>query len=151
MITFSADSPDHAGDGRIVVGFDESDHAARALRWAADECRARRIGLHVVACWAFPAWVEPFPYQAPFSAEEFEQRTRASVTEAIAALGDADSLDVTAQVLEGPAATRLLEFGNTADMIVVGSRGRGGFTGLLLGSVGRHLTEHAGCPVVVVH
>jgi len=151
MLQFSTDSPAVAGRGRIVVGYDGSEHATRALRWAANESHERDIGLHVVSCWHFPAWVEPFPYQAPFSGEEFEQRSQDELVSGVEALELTEPLDVSAQVLDGPAAVRLLEFGETAKMIVVGSRGRTGFSGLLLGSVSRHLSEHAQCPVVIIH
>ncbi len=57
---------------------------------------------------------------------------------------------VTIEVLDGAPSLRLLDFDRSAAMLVVGSRGRGGFAGLLLGSVSQHLAEHARCPVVIV-
>jgi len=72
-------------------------------------------------------------------------------TELVEVLGeDRGSLDVEVCVVEGTASLRLLDWDNAADMIVVGSRGRGGFSGLLLGSVSQHLAEHARCPVVII-
>lgn len=137
--------------GRIVVGIDGSEPSAAALRWAAEEARRRAVGLHVVACWSYP--VMPFaPYQLPISGEQFEADARvAAAAEIEKQLGaDQGGVDVALEVLEGPASLRLLELDDNAEMIVVGSRGRGGFTGLLLGSVSQHVAEHARCPVVIV-
>ena len=137
--------------GRIVAGVDGSESSAAALRWAADEADRRDLDLHVVACWSYPAM--PFAlYQLPISGEQFEADARnAAETELEKELGaDRAGLDVEVEVIEGPASLRLLEFDRVAAMIVVGSRGRGGFAGLLLGSVSQHLAEHARCPVVIV-
>jgi nucleotide-binding universal stress UspA family protein len=138
--------------GRIVVGVDGSDPSVAALSWAADEARCRELGLHVVTCWSFP--VMPFTlYQLPISGEEFVRDALAAATNEVdTVLGtDRGGLDVTVEALEGAASLRLLELASRAEMIVVGSRGRGGFAGLLLGSVSQHLAEHATCPVVIVH
>jgi nucleotide-binding universal stress UspA family protein len=136
---------------RIVVGIDGSGPSQLALRWAADEARRRGVGLHVVSCWDYP--VLPWGiYQPPLSAEGLAQDARELAEKEIAnVLGSAPDLDVSLEVVEGPPSLRLLAFGRAAEMIVVGSRGRGGFAGLLLGSVGQHLAEHAACPVVIVH
>jgi nucleotide-binding universal stress UspA family protein len=137
---------------RVVVGVDGSAPSEVALRWAADEARRRGTGLHVVSCWDFPAlpWG---PYQPPLSAEGLEGDARELAEKAIENVlgGPPADLDVSVEVILGPASLRLLDFGGIAEMIVVGSRGRGGFTGLLLGSVSQHLAEHARCPVVIVH
>jgi nucleotide-binding universal stress UspA family protein len=137
---------------RIVVGVDGSEPSEVALRWAADEARLRGIGLHVVSCWDFPAlpWG---PYQPPLSAEGLAADTREMAEkEIVNVLGSSfEDVDVSVEVILGAASLRLLDFGRIAEMIVVGSRGRGGFTGLLLGSVSQHLAEHARCPVVIVH
>lgn len=137
---------------RVVVGVDGSEPSEAALRWAADEARRRGTGLHVVTCWDFP--MLPWgPYQPPISSEALQRDARAVAEKEIAnVLGEsAEDLDVSVEVIEGPASLRLLDFGRIAEMIVVGSRGRGGFAGLLLGSVSQHLAEHAPCPVVIVH
>jgi nucleotide-binding universal stress UspA family protein len=92
------------------------------------------------------------PYQPPLSSQDFEAEARqVAETEIETVLGpDRQTLDIEVAVLDGAASLRLLEFDRAADMIVVGSRGRGGFSGLLLGSVSQHLAEHARCPVVIV-
>ena len=137
---------------RIVVGVDGSGSSEGALQWAADEARRRGTGLHVVTCWTQPIVLSPSPL-ATIPAEGLERDARELAEKEIASvLGESTGdLDVSVEVIEGPAALRLLDFGNIAEMIVVGSRGRGGFAGLLLGSVSQHLAEHAPCPVVIIH
>jgi nucleotide-binding universal stress UspA family protein len=144
-------SPSADAGARIVVGVDGSKPSAVALRWAADESRRQGVRLQVVTCWNFPTlpWA---PYQPPLSGEDFErvafEVADAEVEEVLGA--DREGLDVAIEVLDGAPSLRLLEFDRTAAMLVVGSRGRGGFAGLLLGSVSQHLAEHARCPVVIV-
>lgn len=139
--------------GRIVVGVDGSDGAAHALTWAAEEARLRGVGLLTVTCWQFPALVAPMPFQPPIAAETLEDGARQMLEETVErVLGpDDDRDDVLAQVCEGSPSLRLVELSKHAEMVVVGSRGRGGFAGLLLGSVSQHVAEHGHCPVVIVH
>jgi nucleotide-binding universal stress UspA family protein len=137
--------------GWIVVGVDGSDASQAALRWAATEAHRRGVGLQVVTCWSYP--MLPWgPYQPPLSSQSFEAEAREVADTAIdKMLGpDRAGLDVQVTVLEGSASLRLLDFDQAADMIVVGSRGRGGFAGLLLGSVSQHLAEYARCPIVII-
>jgi nucleotide-binding universal stress UspA family protein len=144
-------SPAGPSHGWIVVGVDGSEPSQAALRWAATEAHRRAVGLQVVACWSYPTlpWG---PYQPPLSGQDFEAEARqVAEAEVEKVLGpDRGSLDIQIAVLEGAASLRLLDYDQAADMIVVGSRGRGGFAGLLLGSVSQHLAEHARCPVVIV-
>jgi nucleotide-binding universal stress UspA family protein len=143
-----ATTPSH---GWIVVGIDGSEASQTALRWAAKEAHRRGVGLQVVTCWSYP--MLPWgPYQPPLSSQDFSAEAReVADTEIEKVLGpDAETLDIQVAVLEGAASLRLLEYDDAADMIVVGSRGRGGFAGLLLGSVSQHLAEHARCPVVII-
>jgi len=137
--------------GWVVVGLDGSEPSRAALRWAAKEAHRRGDGLQVVTCWSYPvlAWGA---YTPPVSGEGWAGQARdAAIEDVNRVLGDdAGNLDIELSVLEGPASLRLLEYDDAADMIVVGSRGRGGFTGLLLGSVSQHLAEHARCPVVII-
>jgi len=136
---------------RILVGVDGSEASDRALGWASDEARRRGLALHVVTCWSYP--MLPWgPYQPPLASAEFVHEAHLVAEKAVEKVvgSDREGLDVTVDVVEGPASLRLLDLTNDAAMVVVGSRGRGGFTGLLLGSVSQHLVEHAPCPVVVV-
>jgi len=137
--------------GWIVVGIDGSEPSRAALRWAATEAHRRNVGLQVVTCWSYP----PMPfgvYELPISggslAAEARQAAEAEVDEVLGA--DRSSLDVQIAVVEGAPSLRLLDYDEAADLLVVGSRGRGGFAGLLLGSVSQHLAEHARCPVVII-
>ncbi len=138
-------------EGWIVVGVDGSEESEGALRWAAKEAQRRGVGLQVVTCWSYP----PMPfgvYVPPIPSESWEAEARkAADGEIDRVLGpDRASLDIEVAVLEGAPSLRLLDYDQAADLIVVGSRGRGGFTGLLLGSVSQHLAEHARCPVVII-
>jgi nucleotide-binding universal stress UspA family protein len=139
-------------NGRIVVGIDGSEASDRALWWAAEESRLRGLPLLVVTCWTFPALVAPVPFQPPINADvlmgEAQAVSKATVERVLGR--DADTLDWESVVVEGPPSLRLVELSRTAAMVVVGSRGRGGFAGLLLGSVSQHLAEHAACPVAVL-
>lgn len=144
-------SPAGPSRGWIVVGVDGSEPSEAALRWAATEAHRRGVGLQVVTCWSYP--MLPWgPYQPPLSGQDFEVEARqVAEAEVEKVLGpDRDSIDLQISVEEGAASLRLLDLDQVADLIVVGSRGRGGFAGLLLGSVSQHLAEHARCPVVIV-
>lgn len=135
--------------GRIIVGIDGSEPSRRALRWALDEARRRQGSVEVVHAWHFPV-VDPYPYYGPeLQPEVFEQAAGELVQAELAAV-DTAGVEVARHVTPAPAATALLEAAKGADLIVVGSRGRGGFTGLLLGSVSTQVVHHAPCPVVVV-
>jgi nucleotide-binding universal stress UspA family protein len=137
----------------IVVGIDGSKGAARALRFAAEEARLRQRGLRIVSAWHVPA---AFYAGGPIgpsgvSAGEFEHSTRTAAERQVAQ-GLAAYRDINHELVvqEGHPASVLLEQSADADMLVLGSRGLGGFRGLLLGSVGQECTHHARCPVVIV-
>ena len=146
----SSRSADH--EDMIVVGIDGSEGAARALEFAAKEATLRRRGLRVVAVWHVPMPAYSGGMLAPtFSIDEFEHSMKAAadrqVSEVLAGYPD---LPHELVVHEGNAAQVLLQQSSGADMLVLGSRGLGGFRGLLLGSVGQQCTHHAACPVVIV-
>ncbi|MDA8268217.1 MAG: universal stress protein [Actinomycetota bacterium] len=134
----------------VVVGVDGSPGSSDALRWAADEARLRGAVLRVVYGWVLPTMIYPAYGPAGMYEDmpaEAEGRTRTQVEEV---LGDHPGLQVEFEVHEGRAAEVVLDAAKGADMVVVGSRGRGGFSGLLLGSVGSQVAHHATCPVVIV-
>jgi nucleotide-binding universal stress UspA family protein len=139
--------------GEIIIGVDGSDGSRAALRWAARTAAAQGAGLRAVAAWQYPASaVTPAgPARLPGPEDMDEQscdEVRVVVREELEA--DADRVEVEAG--RGPAASVLLGVAARADadMLVVGARGRGGFAGLLLGSVSQECVEHSPCPVVVL-
>jgi nucleotide-binding universal stress UspA family protein len=136
-------------DGLIVVGVDGSDGSVVALRWAVGQAERTGASLRVVTTWEYPAtygWAPAYPDQTDWATP-----TGKLLSETIReVLGDPPPVAVETKVIEGHAARVLLDESKNADLLVVGSRGRGGFSGLLLGSVSQHCVEHARCPVVVL-
>ena len=148
---------------KIVVGVDGSAGAEKALRWACDEARLRETTLHVVHAWTVPllaaipdASVLGVPRPGPSDEDVFEHLRRAAqeVLDSCVqrALAHEPCAEVTLEkeLVEGQPVPSLLEATRDADLLVVGSRGLGGFQGLLLGSVSAQCGQHAHCPVVIV-
>lgn len=138
---------------RIVVGIDGSEPARAALRWAAEEAKLRGASLEVVGAWTFPMYVDPmggaFPLPGMFEKTEANERDMIEA-EVKAVLGDKPEVPVELSIRCGSTATELLAAAEGADILVVGSRGRGGFSSLLLGSTALQCIHHATCPVTVV-
>ena len=135
----------------IVVGVDGSDHARRALEWAAGEARLRGAKLVTVHAWHMPTAAFSTYTASLIDPETFKRAAEETLAAATAAIeGTADGIVVERRVAEGPAAHVLLGQAERAKLLVVGSRGHGGFAGLLLGSVSQQVVHHARCPVVVV-
>jgi nucleotide-binding universal stress UspA family protein len=144
---------------RIVVGVDASEGAAEALRWAIAEARLRDTRLRAVYAWTLSYPVgESYGYlvgplqASPYGGMSDQRRAAEELLErAIAALWtEAGDVDIECQVVEGSAADALVGAAADADLLVVGSRGHGGFVGLLLGSVSQQCAHRASCPVVIV-
>jgi nucleotide-binding universal stress UspA family protein len=134
----------------VVVGFDGSDSSTRAAEWAANEARTRGRGLTLVHSLLPPVPPGGLGIGLPPSLdliEQLELHARERLDEFAAGL---DGLDVRTAVSIGSPSAVLLEASETAELVVVGSRGRGGFAGLLLGSVGGQVAAHASCPVAVI-
>ncbi|MGC8463496.1 MAG: universal stress protein [Acidimicrobiales bacterium] len=136
--------------GPIVVGYDGSDSAAAALRWAVRQAELSGTAIEAVSTWEWPSsfgWVGPIP-----AGYDPEADARRLLDEAIAEVvaGHPD-VTVTTTVTEGHPAPVLTEASRRASLLVVGSRGHGEFTGMLLGSVSRHCAAHAHCPVLIHH
>ncbi|TQJ56900.1 universal stress protein [Streptomyces sp. SLBN-115] len=132
---------------RIVVGVDGSASAKRALAWAHFMARTTGSVLEVVTAWQNPvSWTGVADDWDPVV--EARAMLRACCAEV---LGDGQPPDLRLTVLEGPATVALLSAGAGARMLVLGSRGHGGFAGLLLGSVSAACAEHAACPTLIVH
>jgi nucleotide-binding universal stress UspA family protein len=143
------------GHMKIVVGVDGSPQSLAALRFAAEEARLRgNAKLHLVTAWNIPFGplaTAPFATIGPLPELEREVATAAQVIlEQAATNVDLTGLEVVREVGGGDAAKTMLRAAADADLLVVGSRGRGGFTGLLLGSVSQACAHHAPCPIVIV-
>ncbi len=143
------------GMENIVVGVDGSDSSRNALNWAYEESAQHGAALTVVTTWHPPALPMTPPY-GNIPPEDYGDQPR---REALALLDKFTSelvpkdpaVDIRTSVEEGKNPARvLIERSKEADLLVVGSRGHGGFVGMLLGSVSQHLVAHAECPVVVV-
>lgn len=133
---------------RIVVGVDGSDPSIDALRYAATLAEALSCPVQAVTTWVSPM-TGSYHFRGDWPPEaDAESVLRGSI---IDAFGDAPPPGLTKTTIGGPAARTLIELSADARMLVVGSRGRGGFAGLLLGSVSAACAEHARCPVLVVH
>jgi nucleotide-binding universal stress UspA family protein len=137
--------------GRIVVGIDGSDGSRAALQWALDEARRRASRLDVLLAWQTPYIGELSGLVLVAMTEQAEHQARellSGVVEEIVA--DHPDLELVPLLAEGRAAPALLDAAEGADLLVLGSRGRGGFKSLLLGSVSSACVHHAPCPVAVV-
>jgi nucleotide-binding universal stress UspA family protein len=137
------------GAGRIVVGVDGSQPSQQALRWGAHLAAVFGAGLDAVTAWAFPA---TYGWGSVPSDWDPAQDMRTALDQTVQAVfGDQPPAGLRRLVNEGGAAEVLLDACQGAIMLVVGSRGHGGFAGLLLGSVSANVAEHASCPVLVIH
>jgi nucleotide-binding universal stress UspA family protein len=136
----------------IVVGADGSPGSIAALRTALSEAHTRGCSLTVVSAWHVPAGA----YQSgwvpmPISKEDYKQIGNAMLEKSLAAIeAEKDGVPITPLVREGQPAEVLVEEAEGAELLVVGSRGLGGFRGLLLGSVSQQCAHHAHCPVLIV-
>lgn len=146
---------DFGDGGLIVVGVDRSEGSKAALRFAFDEARLRNATLRAVHSWLYgsvgAAGMEAYGQVA--GADLSDLRLAAEIAlEAMLheALLDRDGVAIERRVVEGTPTTVLVDESRNADLLVVGSRGRGGFTSLLLGSVSHQCAHHAACPVVIV-
>jgi nucleotide-binding universal stress UspA family protein len=137
---------------RIVVGIDGSDSSKAALRWAGFLAQTLHCEIHAVSAWQVSTTWTGAAMAMPPADWDPADTAAATLRDTVAEVfGDHPPVSVTAVVREGGAAHVLLETSTDARMLVVGSRGHGGFAGLLLGSVSTACAEHATCPVLVLH
>jgi nucleotide-binding universal stress UspA family protein len=133
---------------RVVAGVDGSQPSRHALQWAQFMARTLNATIDAVAVWDIPAamaeaWVDNW---------DPEKETAANLhTTLEEVLGSQPLVPVSEIVRRGSAARELVQASQGAQLLVVGSRGHGGFTGLLLGSVSSACAEHAHCPVLIIH
>lgn len=136
---------------RVLVGFDASAAAILALQFAADFARRHHAVLIPVLV-REQLWVEEElgPATQVRAAAQHQSESAGLRVAVAATLGKTASRDARPVVVTGQVAERLTELATSRDVLVLGSRGRGGFTGLLLGSTSTQCAQHAVCPVVVV-
>lgn len=146
----------------IVVGTDGSPSARRAVDWALGEARLRGAKVRLVHAWMLPlidAIPEPWAIGMPPLGPGDEERVHEKIEGAARVLLDnavekaqeeEPALSIEGELVEARPAHALLQSARGADLLVVGSRGGGGFAGLHLGSVSSQCVHHAECPVVVV-
>ena len=144
------------GTGRVVAGVDGSEPARRAFRWAVDEARLRNWEMVAVHAYTIPPYLlapEPVPLGVvppdPAFLQQLETAAEKLLADEIEQV-DTENLVIEERVVAGPPADALLTAATEGDLLVVGSRGHGGFKGLLLGSVSQQVANHAPCPVVIV-
>jgi nucleotide-binding universal stress UspA family protein len=137
---------------RIVVGVDGSGSSASALRWAIRQAGLTGAAVDAVTAWHYPdTAASGMVAGGMVSACDFREIAEKIVADAVStALDPASDVPVRARIAQGHAAQVLLGASAGASLLVVGSRGHGGFTEALLGSVSQHCVQHAPCPVVVV-
>lgn len=137
----------------IVVGVDGSECSRSALRFALNEARIRQAKLRIVVVWHVPlsaygaGWSPPPPHLA----EDSEAAAKEVLEDALGTAKEgAGSIEIESVVREGQPADVLVEEAGEAELLVVGSRGRGGFRELMLGSVSQQCAHHARCAVAIV-
>jgi nucleotide-binding universal stress UspA family protein len=147
--------------GRIVAGVDGSEQSRRALQWAVDEAAVH--GHTVEAVYVFehtPSWqMYAYGEGVPVTGEEWTRENRehtariaeSLVDDMVEGVRNPEQVRIEPVVLEDRRPARaLVDRSRTADLLVIGSRGRGGFAGLVLGSVGQQCANHAECPLVLL-
>ena len=138
----------------IVVGIDGSEDSREALRWTLVEAKLRGTAVDAVYVWSLPylgvayAWAPALDQGTIDALRDTAQTVLDRTVDSV--VGVADDVDVRRHVVEGSPAAVLVERASDAELLVVGSRGLGGFRELLLGSVGHQCAQHARCPVVVI-
>jgi nucleotide-binding universal stress UspA family protein len=147
----SQESPTAEPFGKVVVGIDGSDDSRAALEWAVEAARVRAAVVIAVTAFRPPSAVSRFLVAGPTDVEDYEAAARQMLDRVVDEVSSRGlGAPVTREVAIGDPRAVLVQRTADADLVVVGSRGRGGFTGLLLGSVSRHVAHHAPCPAVIM-
>lgn len=143
------------GSFLIVVGYDGSGNSQRALKWAKDEAQQRNGQIRLITAWSkqhlawFPAVLETAAGE--IAAQSSPEETATALQDNALKAAQDEGVAATGQVVHSDSpASALLDASKDADLVVVGSRGHGGFPGLHLGSVATQIITHAPCPVLVV-
>jgi nucleotide-binding universal stress UspA family protein len=137
----------------ILVGLDGSGHSQRALEWAMHEAGLRHVPLTVLtvhqAIAGYSGGVAVYS-DDPAHTEHAREAAQAETDKALAGLDGPRPESVTVTAVHGFPVEEIIEAGRDADIIVLGSRGAGGFTRLLMGSVAGQVAQHAPCPVLIL-
>ncbi|WP_032712185.1 universal stress protein [Salinispora arenicola] len=148
VVVVRGDADRRTRTGHVAVGVDGSQSSLLALGFAVEQAAARRVPLHVLRGW------RPPPGQRPPSGPDSREVTRADRAELDESLSQwrqaFPDVTISVEVAEGNPAELLVSASRNAQLVVVGTRGRGGLAGMLLGSVSQQLLHHAHCPVAVV-
>jgi nucleotide-binding universal stress UspA family protein len=136
----------------IVVGVDGSESSREALRFAVREARLRGSALRAVMASNImtTAYAIFGGFGPDINPTNLEERSRSALDEAVDSLGEQTGIEIERVVDIGSPVQVLIEESRSAELLVVGSRGRGGFVGILLGSVSHQCAMHACCPIVIV-
>ncbi|WIB34361.1 universal stress protein [Curtobacterium sp. MCSS17_005] len=149
VLIHRAQDPSDRESRTIVVGVDGSHDSGEALRFAVTLARRLGYAIRTVTTWQWPSALNrkapPFDHWSP---EADARATASSALDAAADLFD-DDVQITSEMVEGPAAAVLLEASQDAAFLVLGNRGLGGFKGLLVGSVSQECAQHAACSVII--
>lgn len=133
---------------RIEVGVDGSEPSKRALRWAIEQARCVGATIDAIDVWGYAAGYEWAPVVDPTEVIKAAEQVLSEAIHAVA--GERTPVTIRARVVEGHPAYELIRAAEGAQLLVLGSRGHGGFVGVLLGSVSQYCVQHATCPVVIV-
>jgi nucleotide-binding universal stress UspA family protein len=134
----------------VIVGVDGSEGAGAALRYAVGEASRRGWKLHVICAWEIATTISAGVVPA-IAVGDFREIAEKLVEEACSEAARLDpEVECEAEAAHGHAPAVLLDAADAGDVIVVGTRGHGGFVGLLIGSVSQQVSHHAPCPVVIV-
>jgi nucleotide-binding universal stress UspA family protein len=131
---------------RIVVGVDGSPHSDAALRWSIDEAEVRNGEVMAVFAWQVPF----LSFPGAFDRDELEQASKEFIVDNVSRVVKTPPVPLLTLVAEGDPAASLIEASKEANLLVVGTRGRSPWSGLLLGSVSQRCAAGASCPVVLV-
>ncbi|WP_030160817.1 universal stress protein [Glycomyces sp. NRRL B-16210] len=136
--------------GTIVVGIDGSDPSRRALEWALRQARLQGAAILAVQAWELPDIYGTGAMVMP--GEQFSESAQEALNATVGAVAaEWPDVPIAREAVQGHPAKVLLDKAKGAELLVVGSRGHGGFIGALIGSVSHRVIQHASCPVVVIH
>jgi nucleotide-binding universal stress UspA family protein len=143
---------EHGGAPRIVVGVDGSAASRAALRWALGQAELTGAAIDAVVAWQYPVATGGYAWApvAVMDSSDLQEAAEKTLADEVGEVTGGSTVQVRSRVVEGIAAQALLAASVGAELLVVGSRGHGGFAGALLGSVSQHCVHHATCPVVII-